>query len=365
MINRRDFIKLAGTGICAIALSPIINCRAFDTVSWPKINICDLPLRYQNILSLTQQLEFSSLGMLKNAPVIQTNFNKKFIEIAKHSPCWRFVTDQPIGIAWHWFGDTSSFASTWYPNGTAKEYIENGLCGDRSVQFVVGDGKLQNNQNLLNDKLSIAQAEIPDENGNWVSSAHIINVDRKLYENGIQYFANAYYSLCRDYGFHDPSSTTILQRLYQPGFNNRPNIQLIGIEIQGHSFNTTNAFPSNQKIANALSISLALIKRHNISSPAFNTYGHQELDFNKDDPGKNFIFEMKLLIGIYALISNDQELLHLVFNPFTINGTISKRRAVTNYFNFIKDYFKRTTEPTAAEYWLNYFQFDTVSNIMI
>ena len=74
---------------------------------------------------------------------------------------------------------------------------------------------------------------------------------------------------------------------------------------------------------------------------------------------------MKLLIGIYALISNDQELLHLVFNPFTINGTISKRRAVTNYFNFIKDYFKRTTEPTAAEYWLNYFQFDTVSNIMI
>ena len=180
MINRRDFIKLAGTGICAIALSPIINCRAFDTVSWPKINICDLPLRYQNILSLTQQLEFSSLGMLKNAPVIQTNFNKKFIEIAKHSPCWRFVTDQPIGIAWHWFGDTSSFASTWYPNGTAKEYIENGLCGDRSVQFVVGDGKLQNNQNLLNDKLSIAQAEIPDENGNWVSSAHIINVDRKL-----------------------------------------------------------------------------------------------------------------------------------------------------------------------------------------
>ncbi|MCX6704216.1 MAG: hypothetical protein NTZ07_02100, partial [Candidatus Woesebacteria bacterium] len=243
-ISRRDFLKLAIAGTASLFL-PKIEIRADGLESWPGLNVEDLPPYYQNILSLTPKTDFSASGILRmgvaengvnamhEVPVSQTKFNKKFLEIAKHSPTWRFVTDQPIGLAWHWFGDGPEFASIWYPNGTASEYIERGLCGDRSVQFIVGDGVPKPGQEALDNKLAIAQAELPDENGNWVTSAHIIEVDRSLYENGTQYFANASYSLFRDYGFANPTRTSILQRLYQPGYNKRPNVQLVGIEIQG------------------------------------------------------------------------------------------------------------------------------------
>jgi hypothetical protein len=267
-------------------------------------------------------------------------------------------------LAWHYFGDSPQYASIWYPKGTAREYVEGGLCGDRSVQFVVGDGIPQPGQDSLDKKLAIVQAELPDANGNWVSSAHIVNVDRHLFRDGVQYFANALYSLLRDYGFSNPNSLTILQRLYQPRFNDRPNIQLVGMEIQGYRFDEIDNFPGFQKFANILAVSLAIIKKHKISSPAFNAYGHQELDFDKGDPGKNVILGMKILIGIYALVSRDQDLKDLVFGPFTLGGKISKSRAVANYFYFIEDYYKRTAEPGMINYWLNFFQIDIIHDLV-
>jgi hypothetical protein len=375
-ISRRDFLKLAMAGAASLFL-PKIEIRADGLESWPGLNVEDLPPYYQNILSLTPKTDFSASGILRmgvaengvnamrEVPVSQTKFNKKFLEIAKHSPNWRFVTDQPIGLAWHWFGDGPEFASTWYPNGTARDYIERGLCGDRSVQFIVGDGVPKPGQGALDEKLAIAQAELPDENGNWVTSAHIIEVDRSLYENGTQYFANASYSLFRDYGFANPTRTSILQRLYQPGYNKRPNVQLVGIEIQGLLFEDPAYFPSPQKLANVLAVSMALIKRHKISSPGFNANGHEELDFGKGDPGKNMILGMKILIGISALVSEDQELMNLVFGPFTLDGKITKEGAIAGYFNFIKDYFCRTTGPKSfVDYWLNYFHFDATPGII-
>jgi hypothetical protein len=275
------------------------------------------------------------------------------------------VTDQPIGLAWHWYGDQPQYASTWYPSGTAREYVEVGLCGDCSVQFVVGDGIPLSGQEALDQKLAIVQSELPDENGKWVSSAHILNVDRSLYRNGTQYFANAYYLLMGKYGFSNPDKATILQRLYQPGFNDRPNIQLVGMEIEGTCFEDPKNFPSPQKLANTLAVSLAVIKRNKISSPAFNAYGHQELDFGKADPGKNLIMGMKILIGISALVSDDQELKKLVFGPFSLNGKVTKEQAVANYFSFVTDYFSMSTGPKSfVDYWLNYFQTDAIADLV-
>jgi hypothetical protein len=377
MINRRDFLKLLGASMFATLVPPNFKVLAAHIESWPNMDIMNLPVFYQNILSLVPKMGFSEseilqmrvvengIAVMRDMPVSQTKFNRKFIEFAKRDPAWRFVTDQPIGLAWHWFGDSPAYASRWYPKGTAREYIEQGLSGEgTSVQFVVGDGIPQAGQDSLDKKLAIVQSELVDANGNWISSAHIINVDRRLYQDGVQYFANAFYTLFRDYGFSDPYSVSILQRMYQPRFNDRPNIQLFGIEIQGGRFDEIDYFPSDQKIANCLAVSLALIKRHKISSPAFNVYGHQELDLDKPDPGKNMIFGMKILIGISALISRDQEMKDLVFGPFTLDGKISKNRAVANYFHFIEDYFKRTEVSTKVDYWVKYFQMDAIHDLV-
>ena len=375
-ISRRDFLKIAGLGLGALALGPFRLPERWIE-SWPRLNVEDLPSFYQDILLRTPKTDFSASGILQmgvmengvnamhDVPVSQNKFNRKFLGIAKYNPNRRFVTDQPIGLAWHWFGDRPEFASTWYPNGTAREYIERGLCGDRSVQFVVGDGVPEPGQEALDKKLAIVQAELPDENGNWVTSAHILPVDRSLWENGTQYFANAYYSLLRDYGFSNPNRASILQRLYQPGFNDRPNTQLVGIEIQGCFFEENKYFPGPQKLANTLAVSLAVIRKNKISSPAFNAYGHEELDFDKGDPGKNTILGMKTLVGISALVSGDQELMDLVFGPFTLDGNITKEGAIANYFNFIKDYFARTTSPRSfVDYWLSYFQTEVIQSLV-
>jgi len=377
MINRRDFLKLLGASVLATIGLPYFRVLAANIESWPGLAIKNLPDYYQHVLSLVPRMEFSKAGILqmrvvenrfatmRDMPVCQSNFNRKFIELAKGDPKWRFVIDQPIGLAWHFFGDTPEFAARRFPKGTAREYIEQGLSGDStSVQFVVGDGIPQAGQDSLDKKLAIVQSELPDANGNWISSAHIKNVDRGWYENSRQYFANAFYCLLRDYGFSDPALGTILQRLYQPGFNGRPNIQLVGIEIQGCRFEEIDFFPGFQKLANTLAVSLAIIKRHKISSPAFNAYGHQELDLNKGDPGKNVILGMKILIGISALVSRDQEMKDLVFGPFTLGGKISKNSAVANYFYFIEDYYRRTTDPKKVNYWLNYFQIDAIHDLV-
>jgi hypothetical protein len=376
-ISRRDFIKLSGLAGIGLAIPRGAERIIYQTESWPGIKVEDLPSYHKEILLSTPKTDFSDAGILRmgvtengvntmsEVPVSQTKFNKKFLGIAKNSPQWRFVTDQPIGLVLHWFGDRPEFAATWYPGGTAREYVEAGLCGDRSVQFLVGDGVPKPGQAALDEKLAIVQAELPDENGNWVSSAHTIEVDRSLYENGSQYFANGYYSLLRDYGFSSPDRTSILQRLYQPPYNGRPNIQLVGIEIQGLLFEDPAFFPSQQKLANVLAVSLAVIKRHKISSPAFNIMGHEELDFGKGDPGKNMMYVMKTLIGLSALVSDDQELKNLVFGPFTLYGNLSKTEAIANYFKFVNDYFGRTTGPESfVAYWRNFIQSDVIQNLV-
>lgn len=376
-ISRRDFIKSVGLAGAYLLIPNGLEKLANKVESWPRLNIENLPPFYKDVLLLTPKTDFSKAGIMRlevaengvnvmhEVPVCQTKFNQKFLAIAKSQPNWRFVTNQPIGLALHWFGDQQQFASVWYPRSTAREYIETGLCGDRSVQFVVGDGVPEAGQEALDKKLAIVQAELPDENGNWVSSAHIINVDRSLYRSGAQYFANATYSLMRDGNFPNPEKATILQRLYQPGFNDRPNVQLVGIETQGCSFDDPTHFPSPQKLANILAVSLAVIKHNKVSSPAYNLYGHEELDFAKGDPGKNMIVGMKMLIGVSTLVSGDAELMDLVFAPFTLDGSVSKEAAVAAYFKYCSDYFAKTTGPaTFVDYWLSYFQTDAIKGLI-
>ena len=74
---------------------------------------------------------------------------------------------------------------------------------------------------------------------------------------------------------------------------------------------------------------------------------------------------VKTLIGLSALVSDDAELKDLVFGPFSLDGKLSKQTAIANYFNYVKDYFGRTTGPTTfVEYWKNYFQIDAIIGIV-
>ena len=378
-LNRRDFLKISAFLGAGLIIPRKLDYLINNNESWPILDIKDLSPFYRDILLRTPKTDFSASGIMqmgvvengvtvmREIPVDQTNFNKKFLDLLYryHNPGWRFVSDQPIGLAWHWFGDRPTDAARWYPNGTAREYIEGGLCGDNSVQFVVGDGVPEPGQKALDKKLSIVQAEFPDYQGNWIISAHIVQVDRSLQTTHQQYYCRAYQSLLKEYGFSDCLTGTIIQRLYQPGFNDKPNKQLVGIEIQGCLFNDPISFPSPQKLANVLAVSLAIIKRNRISSPAFNAYGHGELDLLKSDPGKNFVLGMKILIGISALVSGDDELKDLVFGPFTLGGKITKEKAVANYFSFVKNYFSITASPHSyVYYWLRFFEFENIQELV-
>ncbi|MBU1967079.1 hypothetical protein KKH50_02180 [Patescibacteria group bacterium] len=57
-----------------------------------------------------------------------------------------------------------------------------------------------------------------------------------------------------------------------------------------------------QKIANVLSVSIPTIKHYGIQA-AYNSYGHQEFDLSKGDPGKGFTYLIKTLLGVYALVN--------------------------------------------------------------
>jgi hypothetical protein len=376
-LHRRDFLKISTLLGASLIIPRRLDYIFNNNESWPGLDIKDLSPFYRDVLLRTPDLDFSASGIMqmraeengvhvmRDIPVDQTMFNKKFLDLATRYPGWRFVADQPIGLAWHWFGDGPEFAARWYPNGTAREYVEGGLCGDNSVQFVVGDGVLEPGQKALDKKLSIVQAEFPDYQGNWIISAHIVQVDRSLLTTHQQHFCRAYQTLLEEYGFPDCLTGTIIQRLYQPGFNDKPNKQLVGIEIQGCLYDDPVTFPSPQKLANVLAVSLAIIKRNRISSPAYNAYGHEELDILKADPGKNFILGMKTLIGISALVSGDEALKDLVFGPFTLGGKTTKKHAIANYFSFIKNYFSITSTPQSyIYYWLRFFEFENIQKLV-
>jgi hypothetical protein len=138
----------------------------------------------------------------------------------------------------------------------------------------------------------------------------------------------------------------LLQDFYaQPGV--LAHKQTIAVEITGHSFDSPEFYPGTQKIANVIAVVWAIMKRYSI--PAKDIMGHFELQLSKPDPGKKFLALVKYLIGIKALIDEDEEMKALVFDPF--DGDVNPHNPVRPYFNFIRDYLLLTTSPQQVYQW--------------
>lgn len=350
-VSRRDFLKLGGVGVGALAIIVTKVDKVFAKSPdfsglYPELKKENLPSFYGEILkrvSLTGmteegvcQIEQGVNAEKRDVTVAQTYLNKRILGLSEKNPNFLFVSNQSLGLAWHWFGDLDGWKKIYAPNGTVKEYVDNGFGRGTSTMFLVGD-EIPGSGDLT-DKVSIAQCELPNKKGVPVQSAHILPVNRDDYTSNQQYFALALNKLGKEYFPEKQYKYSILQRMYNGDYNIAPNKQLIGIEILGTDFDNPEHFPSIQKIANVLSVSIPTIKHYDIEA-AYNSYGHQELDLNKGDPGKCFTYLMKTLLGVYALANKDEKLSDLLFSPFMTTNKDGKE-AVQRYFDFIDSYFK-------------------------
>jgi hypothetical protein len=251
-------------------------------------------------------------------------------------------SDKPWGIVLHWFGDK-------YAEQQNLDYYLRGFNGKRwfdefytstSAHFLVGENPPTHNR--LASTVGIVQTQKPGPEGTPYQAAHIRYLDHEVYESGNHYLVSALDQLY----YEDRGVRTLLQDFYtQPGV--LAHLQTIAIEITGYDFDNPVNYPGPQKIANVISVVWAIMKRYRIK--AIDIMGHFELQLGKPDPGKKLLALIKFLIGIKALIEDDDEMKTLVFSPFEAAG--SPQEQTLAYFSFIRNYLLLTTSPKQIYEW--------------
>jgi hypothetical protein len=108
-INRRDFLRLAGTSLGALAL-PAPWFKLIPALpAWPVLDPQELPPPIREILALVPRIMIDSGGNLVlfggvgqpagRLPLALTLWNKE------HSQLWDRLYTGPLGIVLHWYGD--------------------------------------------------------------------------------------------------------------------------------------------------------------------------------------------------------------------------------------------------------------------
>jgi hypothetical protein len=144
-----------------------------------------------------------------------------------------------------------------------------------------------------------------------------------------------------------PTVRSILQDFFErPSVY--PHLRTIGIEITGYDFDNPQRLPATQKIANVISLVWALMKRYRISAKDIS--GHLEIQLSKPDPGKKFLALIKFLIGIKALIDQDDDMRMLVYGPF-LNGQNTIKDGVLAYFQYLREYMILVASPRQVSEW--------------
>lgn len=351
--SRRDFLKLFTVTAFSSLVPPHRLHLGTPTDQLPKLELDQLPEFIQEIIKLVPKTVIEKDGYLAvtqegnrpNQLVLQrrTDWN-----LQNTKPYNQLKTDKPWGIVLHWFGDK-------YPQPQDIDFYLRGFNGRRkidelyittSAHFLVGD--LPVNTDPANKTVGIVQTQKPSPEGIPYQAAHVSFLDHKAYKEGRQYFISAQNKL----SLENPGIRFLLQDFYDRP-QNLPHQQTIGIEITGHSFEDPRFYPAPQKIANAISVVWAIMKRYAI--PAKDIMGHFELQLNKPDPGKKFLALFKYLIGIKALIEDDEEMNALVFKPFVSSD--GGNNPVLTYFKIIRDYLFLTTSPRQINEWYAWSKF--------
>ncbi len=354
--SRRAFLKLAGLNLAALALPVPAGGKARP--AWPRLKLENLPPVIQNILTKVPRTHLAADGYLLllgedrrplgRVPVAQTLWN---IERSRTGD--RLTPGAGWGIVLHWYGDRENFDKT--VDGYLRGFNSLRRIGDyitrTSAHFLIGPEKPSWGNVRGADPVGILQTQVPDRDGTPFLASHLQPLDYSGHREGKQYFVRALYQL----GYQEAGIHSLLQDLFD-GPVRDPNFYTVAIEICGYDFDTPQHFPSQQQLANLLSVVWAVMKRYRI--PASNLLGHHEIQLGKADPGKKFMAFVRYALGIIALVENDDEMKELVFGQFLApDGDTAL--AVRKYFKFVRDYLvmvasQRDVYEWEAEcnYWL-------------
>jgi hypothetical protein len=355
-LSRRAFLRLAAAGLGAYSLPDTWAEPPVHPEEWPRLHLDDLPEYLSGILSHVPRARVGREGYLDlldsrgeaagRAQLARTLWNKE------HShPYDRLNASVPWGIVLHWYGDRETFDQSipGYLRGfddlrlVAGEYLRT------SAHFLVGEGEVRpysiypNRDIGILQTVSILQTQAPDKDGTPFVASHLQRLDYYAHRARQQYFVRALYQL----GYADPGVHSMLQDL----FDGRPvdaNMRTLAVEISGYDFENPDHFPSEQKLANTLSLVWALMERYNVL--AINLLGHHEIQLNKADPGKKFMALVRFLVGVKALVDRDPGMVERVFCPFLSAGR-NPEEAVRAYFKFVRDYLALTSPPKTVYEW--------------
>ena len=363
-LSRREAIRLGtlALGACGFARLPKFPSiegpeDLFPSkTEWPKLALDMLPENVRKIMELVPKSEINDQGLLmlvdnnghkEFAPLFQTQWNKD-----KSKPQHRLKTKDIYGkpldwaIVLHWFGNNESFKKTAYhfvTYGFDSLRTVDGKQIRTSAHFLVDDNLPLTGKPKLGDLVGILQTQKPDSDGTPFVGAHLSNIDLATHQNRGQYFVRSFYHL----GNQEPSVHSVLQDMFDVTPID-PNFRSIGVEISGLFFDSPENMPNNQKIANVVSTVWAIMKRYNI--PASNILGHNEIQLNKGDPGKQFMATIRHLVGVKALLENDSQMKDLVFGQF-VDKNEDKKGASKKYFDFVRDYLVMTSTPKEVYQW--------------
>jgi hypothetical protein len=369
LISRRAFLKLAVANVAALALlnrQVTIARSAWGLIELPRQELNNFSARVADILSKVPNTEINKEGYLVlltpdrqpsgYMPLAQTQWNKE-----NCSPFHRLYQNISWGIVLHWYGDKENFDRS--INGYLRGFDSLRKVDDyitrTSAHFLVGPQAPRAGLDLAKDEIGIIQTQIPDKDGTPFVASHLRPINFKAVKENKQYFLRALYQL----SYSNPKIHSVLQDLYN---NPRadPNNRTIAIEVTGYNFE--NQMPGDQQIANVLSVVWAVMKRYGIS--AANILGHNEIQLGKPDPGKKFTALIRYLVGVKALVENDEKMFQLVFGQF-IGADLDAREAVRKYLKFTRDYLLLVCNQrgvyeweSISNYWLTYDLFSDDSS---
>lgn len=349
-MNRRAFLKVAGTSLAAAVLPGGWLAPRKRLAGWPSLLPEALPKLAREVLAKTRRVEITADGnsclcdaqgkSLGNLPLRRTKWNQE-----KSTRFDRLLTDYPWGIVLHWYGEPERFDKTvtGYLRGfdglrKAGEYTTR-----TSAHFLVGGAPPLPQELAKEDAIGILQTQAADRDGTPYVASHLRTLDYKLHQQRGQYFVRALDAL----QYADPGVHSILQDFYD-GPKIDPSWRTIAIEITGYNFDDPATAPTSQLLANVLSLLWAVMKRYHIA--ALDVLGHQEIELEKPDPGKRFLATIRYLLGVKALLEDDEQMKELVFGRLLSPGA-DPAEAMWKYFKFIRDYLVLVSRPAQVYTW--------------
>jgi len=373
-LSRRDFINLLGCGIGGagfLALPSYLKIESDLSLLDPLLRIDDLPTEIKKIIKLVCTTEFNEVGYLllrtddepdpSHVPLAITDWNKE------HSHSYdRLLTDQPLGIVLHWYGDRENFDDSLegYMRGFDSIRPVANYETNTSAHFLIGSAEPKRaDQFDSTSRIGILQTQSPDTDGVPFVASHLANMDYLAHEQRLQYFVRTSYYLNQSENY----PLSILADFYD-GRKIDPNLRTIAIEITGFNFDKLLGEINHQKLANVVSVVIAVMKKYRI--PGLNILGHNEISLNKADPGKMFLATIRFLVCVQCLTSNDFLTQQLVFAHFSPQETINysdtlaqklkkvgelfrdtKKQAIKNYLKYIRSYLLLVDTPANVYNW--------------